>query len=320
MIQREELFANAPSSRQIICRFCKCSGHKANPQYCKPLADKITRDNEKEQRRAQMSCYYCKGLGHKKHECPVLKTKEEKCNKDFPKLVEHDGSIKNTPSGKNPWSQIVRTNRSEKIVKDLDLQNKAIEQQELERKQQELAKKHAEYLERCAKRERIAQEHAQRMEQKYGTRWFDFVEEYRDGIYDCAIAQNLRYEYQQEMDRREYEQDERGRKEMEQWEEKQRLKDEEEEMRKKTMLPKDFKKWFYNREQEEIEKEMDDYDCAWVEDDNRRRQYEKHAPAEYANYSFMTSICYDYEAKVLENRRLMNEWLEEKKQGITYIK
>jgi hypothetical protein len=310
--------------KALECAFCKGKGHTANPQFCQRLADKIQRDEEregkaKEQERkmAEIVCNYCKERGHMIKFCPKIAEKNKKLEKldaDFPALIQTP--VKKAEPSKG-WANIVTANRKESVVaaveKANEEQKKANEEQKRKQKE-EKERKHTEYLARIeAKKKRAEEEdskYVNEMCQRFGCHWFNFVEYYRDGEFDSTIAANLRYKYEMEQEKREWESEKREQQMMKEIDEKIKRKEEEEEHNRKTMTPEQFNKWYWEKQEEEWE-EDDDYFSNHL---SAVGTYSMYAPPEYATNAYITSQMLNYHAKPLENRRLMSEWEKEKEQ------
>ena len=305
------------------CRFCGELGHTANVRFCKALAMKVQRDEQREEaykkRMSEMTCFCCNQKGHAKSNCPTFIKQNKKRETDFPALSEkiNTEKVEKVINDKKEWKNVVEKNRSEEMVSEVDKAN----EDALRAKAAEKAKKHEDYLERCRARTKREEEKKQREEEKkeayiremrelYGSRWFNFVEFYKDGKLDSVIASDLRYEWEQEQEELEWKWDEARRKhELEMNAELDR-KEAEREHNRRTMSKEQFWKW----ECEQQEEEWEDDDAYFSRGMDSQYQYSRDAPPEYANYCFQTSIQLDYGAKVLENQRLMNEWKKEKEE------
>jgi hypothetical protein len=307
------------------CKFCGGMGHTANVRFCKALAQKVQRDKEREERIKEREermketvCFYCKEAGHVKGKCPILIERNKKREADFPVFLKSKNE-KNEKKETKPaqgWSTIVQSNRPASIVIAVDKAN-----EEAKREAERLkAKKHAEYLALCEAREQEARDYRDRyvsnMLDRFGSRWFNFVKVYRDGEFDNDIAKEYRWddeiEQHEQAHKRDMEEYEMERIEIEEEKKIQEKKRAEREHNKKTMTHEEFKRW----KQEEKEKERDDIDldmeCYESLYMSRAGNYERTAPPEYAQYCYKTGLMLDYDAKVLENGRLMNEWKKEK--------
>ena len=305
--------------KALKCSFCKGKGHTANPKFCQPLADKIKRDEERErksreyeEKMAEIVCNYCKGRGHTKKCCPKIAEKNkklEKLEKEFPALIQ--GKPEKKAEISKGWANIVTANRKESVVAAVE---KANEEQKMKQKE-EKKRKHSEYLARCEERKKRKEEkdrlYVADMEHRFGCHWFNFVEYYRDGEFNSAIAAELRYEYEMEQEKREWEEDERERKMMQELDEKLQLEEQEEKHNRKTMTPEQFNKWYWEKKEEE----WDDDDAYFSNHLTAVGNYSRYAPPEYATHAFITSQMLNYNAKPLENRRLMAEWEKEKEQN-----
>ena len=306
---------NCERIKELNCYFCKAKGHTANPKFCQPLADKIKRDEENERKSrehekkmAEIVCNYCKGRGHPKKRCPKIAEKNKKLEKDFPDLIPAAGQKVDPSKG---WVNIVTANREKSVVAAIE---KANEDEEIKKKAEQ-ERKSDEYLIRCEERKKRKEEkdrlYVADMERQFGCNWFNFVEHYRDGKYDSAIAANLRYEFEVEEEKREWEEDKRERKMMQEIYEKLQLEEQQEKHNRKTMTPEQFNKWYWEKQEAE-----------WGEDDNYFNShlnavgsYSMYAPPEYATHAFITSQMLNYRAKPLENQKLMDKWLKEKEQN-----
>ena len=301
--------------KALKCSFCKGKGHTANPKFCQPLADKIKRDEERErksreyeEKMAEIICNYCKVRGHTKKCCPKIAEKNkklEKLEKDFPALIPAAGKKVEPSKG---WANIVTANRKESVVAAVE---KANEEQKRKQKE-EKERKHFEYLARCEERKKRKEEtdrlYVADMERQFGCHWFNFVEYYRDGEFDSAIAANLRYDFEVEEEKREWEENERERKMMLEIDEKQQLEEQEEEHNRKTMTPQQFNKWYWEKKEAEWEEDDDYFSNHLI----AVTSYSMYAPPEYATHAYITSRMLNYNAKPLENQKLMAEWEKEK--------
>jgi hypothetical protein len=308
--------------QELECAFCKGKGHTANPQFCQRLADKIKRDEEREgkakeheKKMAEIVCNYCKERGHTIKFCPKIAEKNKKLEKldaDFPALIPVAGKKVEISKG---WANIVTTNRKESVVaaveKANEEQKKANEEQKRKQKE-EKERKHAEYLVRLEEKKKRKEEEDSRyvneMSERFGCHWFNFVEYYKDGEFDSTIAYKLRYDYEMEQEKREWEEEERVKKMMKELDERLEREEQEEEHNRKTMTPEQFNKWYWDK-QEEIWDEDDSYFTGHL---SAVGAYSSFAPPEYAKHAFITSQILNYKAKPLENRRLMAEWEKEK--------
>ena len=306
------------------CRFCGELGHTANVRFCQALATKVVRDKEREERLNEMVCFCCKQKGHAKSNCPTFIEQNKKREADFPTLTlcltaSSSSSVSSREKViKKEWKNVVEKNRSEEIVSEVEKANKDA----LRAKAAEKAKKHADYLARGEAREQRAAEKKQReeakqqayiqeMREKYGSRWFNFVQYYKDGELDSAIAADLRYEWEREQEENEWQRDQEEARICREIDETLDRKEAEKEHNQKTMTPEQFRKW----EWEQQEEEWDDDDAYFSQGMDADYNYTRCAPPEYANYCFRTSVQLDYGAKVLENERLMNEWKKEKEEN-----
>ena len=236
----------------------------------------------------------------------------------IPVLSDKNTKVEKVINYKKVWSKIVESNRSAEIVSVVEKANEDVRNLVAVEK----AKKHEDYLERCRARAKREEEKKQREEEKkevyiremrelYGSRWFNFVEFYRDGELDSEIASELRYRWECEEEEREWEWDEARRKHELEIDAELDRKEAEKEHNRKTMSKEQFCKW----EWEQQEEEWDDDDAYFSRGMDSQYQYSRYAPPEYATYCFTTSIQLDYGAKVLENQRLMEEWKKEKEEN-----
>jgi len=294
----------------VGCAFCQSKRHSNWTEHNKETCERKSREHE--EKMAEIVCNYCKERGHTIKFCPKIAYKNQKLEADFPALIQTP--VKKAEPSKG-WANIVTANRKESVVaaveKANEEQKKANEEQKRKQKE-EKERKHAEYLARIEAKKKRAEEEESRyvneMSERFGCHWFNFVEYYRDGEFDSTIAANLRYKYEMEQERLEWESEKREQQMMKEIDEKIKRKEEEEEHNRKTMTPEQFNKWYWEKQEEEWE-EDDDYFSNHL---SAVGTYSMYAPPEYATNAYITSQMLNYHAKPLENRRLMAEWEKEK--------
>jgi hypothetical protein len=295
---------------KVVCNWCKTPGHiKHN---CEKFQAKVRRDEQqkmKEERIAAMTCPWCKEKGHGWDFCEKRKEsfkrkeeKQKKMDQDFPATIVVPTT--RAEPVKNAWATVAKENRDEKIVEKIKLTEEQIAKKAKENKE----KAHADYLERKRLREEYQKikdaQYVCEMEERFGTKWFNWVNTIEGGKYDSAIAANLRYEYYEEQLQIEYKQEEiEQQRDKRLQEEEEREIAEEEEMRR-TLSPKAFQRWRSKRDLERDE-EMD----TWLELGSmnwykKQDDYMRNAPPLYREYCAKTCQKLDWNEKILENREL----------------
>ena len=305
--------------RPIVCYFCQGNHHV---KLC-------------EARRLENTvCFACKKLGHMKKDCPVLAAKNKKKEEDFPVFLKTAATTAriDPSNSKNEWATIVKINRVPGMVTAVAKANEDAERLKNEQKQ----KKQEEYLARCEVRKKREEEektaYVLEMTERFGTRWFHFVKKYKDGEYNNDIAAEYRRKWEEEQEERyqiEYFNYRKAIEEIEQARERKREKkrEREEKYNNGTMTSQEFYEWEKELEEEEPEDEDENEDEAkdaalleyeidcWESESFCKIGYNDEAdiiPPEYIHHYHSTCEMLDCRAKVLENRKLMEEWLTEK--------
>ena len=266
--------------QNITCFFCKEHGHlKA---HCKKLKEKIRKDVERQDREAriaaELECNYCKEPGHLKAHCKKLKEKirretekKQKMDQDFPATI---GGVvpKNSENfnlvKKSGWVEVAKVNRDETIVSTIEKvntqQEKAKKEANEKHKKEEHVKylqRHAKYLQRLEFRKKKEEAYVNNMRERFGSHWFNYVNEIEDGKYDSRLASDMRYEWEEEQIRKEEEWDKHVARVDREISEKMEKREKEEEEKRQILSPQAFNNWRFNRDMEESD-EIDD----WLEE------------------------------------------------------
>ena len=255
-----------------------------------------------------MTCNWCKEKGHGWNFCEkrkeTFKKKEEKQKKmdeNFPATIISQKSVEPVLKG---WANAAKQNRDEKIVENIKLTEEQIAKKAKEDKE----KARADYLERVRLREehnKIKEaQYVNDMRERFGIKWFNWVDTIEGGKYDSNIAAELRYQYDQEELEREYEYAEMERQQEERAHKREKMKEVEDEEKKRTLAPQAYRKWRAEMDEHEMD-ETDD----WLEQGSLHWQYNeieylKNAPPLYREHYAKTCQQLNWREKVLENREL----------------
>lgn len=302
--------SEAECPKVVVCNWCKEKGHIKNA--CKKFQAKLRRDEEKkarDERIAAMTCNWCKEKGHgwdfcekRKESFKKKEEKQKKMDEDFPATIVVPTT--RAEPVKNAWATVAKQNRDEKIVENIKLTEDQIAKKAKEDKE----KAHDDYLERVRLREENKKikdaQYICEMRERFGEKWFTWVDTIEGGKYDSAIAANLRYEHEEEEYQRECKYEEMMQKAEKEAYEREQRKEAEDEEKKRTLAPEAYREWRAQIDEEEMD-EMD----TWLEQGSMQWQlseirYLENAPPLYREHYGKTCQQLNWNDKILENREL----------------
>ena len=308
---------------KVRCNFCKKNGHFVSG--CEELRKKQERDREREDRNAlreqrldAMTCNFCKNNGHSIKFCEELKKKkkreedrQKKQDADFPATLPVAAAVSDVVKG---WATVAKASRKPEILEQIAKQ----EEEDRRRVVMQKEKHRADYLARVEKRKqrdeerKVAQakadeDYVREMRDRFGTCWFNWVNEIEDGKYDSKIASDLRYEYEEEQIRLEDKWEEDVRRIEQETQEKLDREEKEDEEMKCALSPEAYYKWKMEKQEEQWDEEdrwMDEGFCRYTQAES---YYLNNAPKEYIENYTRTGQRLDWNQKFLENRKLVGK-------------
>jgi len=191
------------------------------------------------------SCSFCKSDDHVFKRkgvvvCPVLLNNQcHKCKQlgHTPKFCKQPSE---QPLKENTWASIAAKKRAPEIISQINVQEQKVKEQQIRAKEQRALEREQRALEREQRALEHEQLHAQKMFEKYGSNWYNYVDRTDE---DCREAALLR----DKEDQRVYEREER---EKEDYKEFTALYD----RNLKTMTESEFEQW-----QGELDDEFDSH-------------------------------------------------------------